>query len=51
MMIFCMKGYMGHQEDKHSSITIDKWVDHLQEENKKLRNEIEALSKMEKKES
>jgi uncharacterized protein YlxW (UPF0749 family) len=54
MMIFCMKGHMGghsHQDDKHASMNIDKKVDHLQEENKKLRNEIEALSKMVKKES
>ncbi|WML43416.1 DUF2933 domain-containing protein [Neobacillus sp. PS3-40] len=54
MMIFMMKGHGGghHNHDKsHASHDLNRKVDLLQEENIKLRNEIETLSSLMKKDS
>lgn len=56
MMIFCMKGHFGghkhnHNHESHSMNDIDKKVGNLLEENAKLRQEVDDLSKMVKKES
>ncbi|HJV32035.1 MAG TPA: DUF2933 domain-containing protein [Bacillales bacterium] len=52
MMIFMMKGHGGghHNHDKsHMNHDLNKKIDLLQEENRKLRNEIENLSSIVKK--
>jgi hypothetical protein len=54
MMIFMMKGHGGghHNQDKsHADHDLNRKVDLLQEENIKLRNEIETLSSLMKKDS
>ncbi|MDQ0232404.1 DUF2933 domain-containing protein [Metabacillus malikii] len=54
MMIFCMKGMFGHKNHDHHSNSSNNLNDkmlNLELENKKLREEIEALSAMVKKES
>ena len=54
MMIFCMKGMFGqknHDHHSHSSNNLNDKMLNLELENKKLREEIEALSAMVKKES
>ncbi|WP_141432575.1 DUF2933 domain-containing protein [Bacillus sp. 03113] len=53
MMIFCMKGHGGSHKHQDSHITRDlnRKVVNLQEENKKLKNEVDSLSSIVKKES
>ena len=52
MMIFCMRGHGGghnHQHDQHLSQSTDLKLKLLEEENNKLKNEMEALAKVIKK--
>jgi cell division protein FtsB len=53
MMIFCMKGMMGGHKhhDSNASNDLHKKMATIEAENKKLRNEIDALSTLVKKES
>jgi hypothetical protein len=52
IIIFCMRGHGGghnHQHDQHLSKTKDTKLKLLEEENNKLKNEIETLAKIVKK--
>ena len=49
MMIFCMRGHGGGHNHDHHSKTMDTKFKLLEEENRKLKNDIEALSKIFKK--
>jgi hypothetical protein len=52
MMIFCMRGHGGghnHQHDHHLSKNMDTKLKLLEEENNKLKHEMETLAKMVKK--
>lgn len=54
MMIFMMKGHgKGHQNHNNSHVDheLEKKINHLHEDNKKLRDEVENLSVMVKKDS
>jgi cell division protein FtsB len=54
MMIFCMRGHGGghsHHAESHSTKDIDDKMQLLEAENQKLRNEIENLTMIVKKES
>jgi hypothetical protein len=52
MMIFCMRGHGGghnHQHEPHLSNNMEKKLKLLEEENNKLKSEMETLAKMVKK--
>jgi hypothetical protein len=52
MMIFCMRGHGGghnHHHNQNISKTMDTKLKLLEEENSKLKNEIETLAKIVKK--
>ena len=52
MMIFCMRGHGGghnHQHNRHLSKNVDTKLKLLEEENNKLKDEMETLAKMVKK--
>lgn len=52
MMIFCMKGMVGHtHHHNHTPEDISEKLSKLEKENEKLRKEIDGLSSMVKKES
>ncbi|MDR6999463.1 DUF2933 domain-containing protein [Neobacillus niacini] len=51
MMIFCMRGHGGHkhQHEQHFTKNMETKLKLLEEENNKLKNEMESISKIVKK--